>query len=104
VKNAIPLKCAAMYSRIDRKENQQPPSSATEEIVYASESDEGEVKSSNLPPPTRTTTPAALRNPYKEGPGEIETIGLSHDGFPGVVGSEEKDDELEREVTRLVAF
>jgi hypothetical protein len=34
--------CAAMNSRNDRKENQQHSSSATEEIVNASESDEGE--------------------------------------------------------------
>jgi hypothetical protein len=32
---------------------------------------------------------------------QIKTFGLNRDGFPVVVGSEEEDAELEREVTRL---
>jgi hypothetical protein len=84
-----------MNSRNERKENQQPSSSATEEIVNASESDEGEEQQ---PYPTSTTTTATFGNPYKEGPSaNRDLVWIIVTAFPGVVGSEEKDAELERE-------
>jgi hypothetical protein len=66
------LKCAAMNSRNDGKESQQPHSSTVQLrklSTEASQSDEGgEQQPSSTPAVTSTTTSATFRNPYKAGP------------------------------------